>query len=126
MKPDYWRKVDELFDAALEHDPKDRASFLDRACGTDRELRRGFDQDRIALAVSSFTPVIRRDYRVGVPRPGFYAERINTDSDTYGGGNVGNAGGVSSEPVPWNGQPHSICLTVPPLATVILERQSRS
>ncbi|HEY0728485.1 MAG TPA: serine/threonine-protein kinase, partial [Pyrinomonadaceae bacterium] len=40
MKPDYWRKVDELFDAALEHDPKDRASFLDRACGADRELRR--------------------------------------------------------------------------------------
>ncbi|HKS07976.1 MAG TPA: serine/threonine-protein kinase [Pyrinomonadaceae bacterium] len=40
MKPDDWRKVDELFDAALEHDPKDRASFLDRACGSDRELRR--------------------------------------------------------------------------------------
>jgi Protein kinase domain len=40
MKPDHWRKVDELFDAALEHDPKDRASFLDRVCGSDRELRR--------------------------------------------------------------------------------------
>jgi len=40
MKPDDWRKVDELFDAALEHDPKDRASFLDRVCGSDRELRR--------------------------------------------------------------------------------------
>lgn len=40
MKPDRWRKVDELFDAALERDPTDRASFLDRACGSDRELRR--------------------------------------------------------------------------------------
>lgn len=40
MKPDDWRKVDELFEAALEHDPKDRASFLDRACGSDRDLRR--------------------------------------------------------------------------------------
>src|ERR1700752_2251309 len=40
MKPDNWRKVDELFDPALERDPKDRASFLDRACGSDRELRR--------------------------------------------------------------------------------------
>ncbi|HKV33922.1 MAG TPA: serine/threonine-protein kinase, partial [Pyrinomonadaceae bacterium] len=39
MKPDDWRKVDELFDAALEHDPKDRASFLDRACASDRQLR---------------------------------------------------------------------------------------
>ena len=40
MKPDDWRKVDDLFEAALERDPKDRASFLDRACGSDRELRR--------------------------------------------------------------------------------------
>src|SRR6201988_326991 len=40
MKPDNWRKVDELFDPALERDPKNRPSFLDRACGSDRELRR--------------------------------------------------------------------------------------
>ena len=40
MKPDRWRKIDELFDAALERPPKDRAAFLDQACGSDRELRR--------------------------------------------------------------------------------------
>src|SRR5688572_20414566 len=40
MKPDRWRKVDELFDAVLERDPKDRAAFLDQVCGSDRELRR--------------------------------------------------------------------------------------
>jgi serine/threonine-protein kinase len=44
MKPDRWRKVDELFDAALEHDPKDRAAFLDRVCEDDRELRRELDK----------------------------------------------------------------------------------
>ncbi|HEX6284390.1 MAG TPA: serine/threonine-protein kinase, partial [Pyrinomonadaceae bacterium] len=40
MKPDRWRKIDELFEAALERAPKDRAAFLDQACGSDRELRR--------------------------------------------------------------------------------------
>src|SRR5215210_1180258 len=40
MKPDRWRKVDELFEAALERKPQDRAAFLDEACGADRELRR--------------------------------------------------------------------------------------
>lgn len=40
MKPDRWRKIDELFEAALERTPKDRAAFLDQACGSDRELRR--------------------------------------------------------------------------------------
>ena len=40
MKPDRWRKVDELFEAALEREPKSRAAFLDQACGSDKELRR--------------------------------------------------------------------------------------
>ncbi|HEX5873523.1 MAG TPA: protein kinase [Pyrinomonadaceae bacterium] len=40
MKPDRWRKVDQLFEAALERPPQDRAAFLDQACGSDRELRR--------------------------------------------------------------------------------------
>ena len=40
MKPDRWRKVDELFEAALEHEPSRRAGFLDEACGTDKDLRR--------------------------------------------------------------------------------------
>jgi len=40
MKPDRWRKVDELFEAALDVPPQERAAFLDKACGSDRELRR--------------------------------------------------------------------------------------
>jgi serine/threonine-protein kinase len=40
MKPDRWRKVDELFEAALEHGPERRAAFLDEVCGGDKELRR--------------------------------------------------------------------------------------
>ncbi|HET6972430.1 MAG TPA: serine/threonine-protein kinase [Pyrinomonadaceae bacterium] len=40
MKPDRWRKVDELFEAALDREPSHRAAFLDEACGSDRELRR--------------------------------------------------------------------------------------
>ena len=44
MKPDRWRKVDELFEAALEREPASRAAFLDEVCGSDKELRRdGFN-----------------------------------------------------------------------------------
>ncbi|HTD00885.1 MAG TPA: alpha amylase C-terminal domain-containing protein, partial [Chthoniobacterales bacterium] len=35
------------------------------------------------------TPIVRPNYRLGVPRAGFYREIINTDAETYGGGNVG-------------------------------------
>jgi 1,4-alpha-glucan branching enzyme len=76
--------------------------------------------ERLLLCACNFTPVARRGYRVGVPRPGYYREVVNTDAALYGGGDVGNAGGVSSEPVPWHGQPHSVVLTLPPLAALWL------
>jgi 1,4-alpha-glucan branching enzyme len=82
--------------------------------------RFGKDPGDLVLCVCNFTPIVRRGYRVGVPRGGYYAEIVNTDSHLYGGGNVGNAGGVESRPVPWHGQPHSLELTIPPLAAVWL------
>jgi len=59
---------------------------------------------------------------VGVPAPGFYREVLNSDSDAYGGGNLGNWGGVQAEGVPWHGRPFSVRLAVPPLAVLILKR----
>jgi 1,4-alpha-glucan branching enzyme len=55
-----------------------------------------------------------------VPEPGVYRERLNTDSEVYGGGNVGNAGAVVADAFGWNGRPYSLLLTLPPLATLVL------
>jgi 1,4-alpha-glucan branching enzyme len=66
--------------------------------------------------IMNATPVVRGGYRLGVPKPGFYTEILNTDAGIYGGGNVGNFGGMSSEPVPWQGRDHSIQIELPPLA----------
>ncbi len=70
------------------------------------------------LCVCNFSPVVRRAYRVGVPREGLYHEILNTDSQFYAGGNVGNGGAVAADPIPWHGLPYSIKLTLPPLATM--------
>jgi 1,4-alpha-glucan branching enzyme len=70
--------------------------------------------------VCNLTPVPHHGYRVGVPFAGEYAEILNTDSERYGGSNVGNLGSVHSEPVPMHGRAHSLALTLPPLATLIL------
>jgi 1,4-alpha-glucan branching enzyme len=64
--------------------------------------------------------VPRYEYRIGVPQPGYYREVLNSDGAVYGGSDVGNGGGVPSEPLPWHGQPHSIRLTLPPLGAVWL------
>ncbi|PYT46153.1 MAG: hypothetical protein DMG45_00255 [Acidobacteria bacterium] len=80
-------------------------------------LRKSRDGDAVAFVVNA-TPVVRYDYRLGVPEPGFYRELINTDAETYGGSNVGNFGGVLTQDVPWMGRQYSILIQLPPLATL--------
>ena len=65
------------------------------------------------------TPSERRDYRIGVPGPGYYAEKINTDALQYGGGGAGNLGGVLAEEIPAHGRPWSIHIMLPALAALI-------
>ena len=84
-------------------------------------LRLDRNRHRPVLVVCNFTPVPRHDYRVGVPRAGYWREKINTDSGDYGGSGMGNLGGVNGEDVAWHGQPHSLKITLPPLSTLIFE-----
>jgi len=72
------------------------------------------------IAVCNFTPMPRHGYRVGAPRNGRWREILNSDAAAYGGSGVGNFGGVVATPLPAHGQPFSIELTLPPLATVLL------
>ncbi|MGH8935431.1 MAG: 1,4-alpha-glucan branching protein GlgB, partial [Acidimicrobiia bacterium] len=72
------------------------------------------------LAVCNFTPVVRHDYRVGVPHPGRWVEILNSDAGHYGGSGQGNGGGVEAEPIPHHGRPHSLRLTLPPLGALFL------
>ena len=84
--------------------------------------RRGLDRTRAMLCVCNFTPVVRHEYRIGVPGPGTYHERLNTDSQHYGGSNVGNPfGKVDAEKIPSHGREWSIALTLPPLAAIFLD-----
>jgi len=85
-------------------------------------LRKSPEDHSETLVVSNFTPVIREGFRLGVPQPGYYIEAINTDSEIYGGSNVGNDGGAWSEPVPSHGFPQSIVVTLPPIASLIFQR----
>ena len=71
--------------------------------------------------VCNFTPVVRADYRLGVPGGGICQERLNTDAEAYGGGNVGNAGRRGGDRRV-DARPAVLAdLKVPPFATVILE-----
>ncbi|MFC0408595.1 1,4-alpha-glucan branching protein GlgB [Roseomonas elaeocarpi] len=76
--------------------------------------------DAPVLVVCNMTPVPRENYRIGVPSEGTWHEIVNTDAARYGGSNMGNGGTVEAEAIASHGQEHSLLLTLPPLATVVL------
>lgn len=86
-------------------------------------LRKGRTTGHLLLAVFNFTPVLRRNYRVGAPRGGFWREILNTDAKEYGGSGAGNFGGVEASPIPYHGRYHSLNLTLPPLACVMFRSE---
>ncbi len=81
-------------------------------------LRKGSTPGAVTIVVCNFTPVVRHGYRIGVPLPGDYHEALNTDAPRFGGSGIGSGPVVAAEPTPWHGRPHSINLTLPPLATL--------
>jgi len=83
-------------------------------------LRKGRKPGDVVACVFNCTPVPRQGYRLGVPGPGLYREIFNSDSEAYGGSNLGNAGAVEAEPWAWQGQPYSVLITLPPLGGLYL------
>jgi 1,4-alpha-glucan branching enzyme len=84
-------------------------------------LRKPADTSSPVLVVVNMTPVPRTNYLVGVPSAGCWREILNSDASEFGGAGWGNQGVVESNPVGAQGRPNSLCLTLPPLSTVILE-----
>jgi 1,4-alpha-glucan branching enzyme len=89
-------------------------------------LRHGQNPADTALVICNFTPVVRENYRVGVPQGGVWREVLNSDASIYGGSGKGNFGAVEATPVYWHGQSHSLNLTLPPLAVLVLKTSERN
>ena len=81
-------------------------------------LRRARD-GRPALVVANLTPVVRTNYRLGVPGSGRWREAFNSDATEYGGSGAGNQGGLDAVPVPYHGHRHSVVAILPPLAVEV-------
>ncbi len=80
----------------------------------------------IVVVATNFTPVPRKGYRIGVPEPGSYCEIFNSDLQIYGGSGIGNQDmKIEAEALPWMGRPFSLSVTLPPLAAIVLEPETR-
>jgi 1,4-alpha-glucan branching enzyme len=79
-------------------------------------------RDQYLICILNFTPVPRNGYRIGVPEQGFYKEILNSDSEYYGGSNLGNAGLIESRRGRHHGYEQYLELTLPPLAGLIITK----
>jgi 1,4-alpha-glucan branching enzyme len=86
-------------------------------------MRRSKDPQDTLVFVCNFTPIPRYGYRLGVPAAGEYYEVINSDAERYGGSGLINQQAMPSGALYWQSCPHSILLTLPPLATIILKKR---
>ncbi|RMF90065.1 MAG: 1,4-alpha-glucan branching protein GlgB [Planctomycetota bacterium] len=84
-------------------------------------IRRAEDPADYLVVACNFTPVPRLQHRIGVPENCWYREIFNSDSEYYGGSNLGNFPGVQAEPLPWHDQPASMQIVLPPLGAVIFK-----
>jgi 1,4-alpha-glucan branching enzyme len=77
--------------------------------------------DDFLIIICNFTPVVRTDYRIGVPRQGSYFELVNSDLEIYHGSGVTNSTELASEQIGYHSMDHSVQLTLPPLSTMLLK-----
>ncbi len=117
-----YRRAPALHEVDFEPSGFEWVAADDADCSVYAFVRWSRDRSRALLYVGNFTPVVRQGYRIGVPLPGGYVERLNTDSQYYGGSNVGNGyEPVYAEAIEAHGRSWSINLTLPPLAALYLE-----
>jgi 1,4-alpha-glucan branching enzyme len=95
----------------------------DSVASTISLLRKGGTSTQNIVVVCNFTPIPRMEYRLGVPRGGYWRELLNSDGKEYGGSGMGNFGGAQAEEQPAHGRPFSLKLTLPPLSALFLKAE---
>ncbi len=75
------------------------------------------------VVLCNFTPEVRHDYRIGVPKKGEYREVFNSDAEEFGGSGVKNEGDLHTEDFAWHDREQSLVITVPPMATIYLRHK---
>jgi 1,4-alpha-glucan branching enzyme len=107
-----------LHDYNFDHRGFEWIDFNDSSNSVIIWMRKSANGDSL-IFICNFTPVVRHNYRIGLPKRGIYTEVLNSDDIKYGGSNVKN-GEITTAPIPRHGRSDSASLTLPPLATLVL------
>jgi 1,4-alpha-glucan branching enzyme len=84
-------------------------------------MRKGESEEDTLIFVANFSPQVWSNYRLGVPKMGYYNEILNSDNLFYGGSDVRNVKEMETAPIPYHRQTHSLSLKLPPLGVIVLK-----
>jgi 1,4-alpha-glucan branching enzyme len=119
-----YRREPALYEVDFESGGFEWIDCMNRESSLLGYIRRAKDPSDFVVVCCNFTPAVHHEHRLGVPEPGRYREIFNSDSEFYGGSNVGNGLGLVSEPIEAQGRKHSIKLSVPPMAVTMFKKKS--
>jgi 1,4-alpha-glucan branching enzyme len=116
-----YRREPSLYEVEDSYSGFEWIDFRDAEASVICFLRFAKDREDFLVFACNFTPVPRYHYRIGVPQAGVYREIFNTDSEMFGGSNLGNGGLATAVPIQRHGRPASMAITLPPLAVVVFK-----
>jgi len=109
-----------LFEKQYSHDGFEWINYGDHENSVISYVRKGNNPDENVIVVCNLTPVVRKNYRIGIPSNKNLEEIFNSDKKEYGGSNVYNVN-LKTQDIPWNGRDFSCCMTLPPLGVLVFK-----
>lgn len=118
----FYQSQPALYEKQFSHEGFEWINYGDWQNSVLSYIRRGHDRENDLYIVCNMTPVVRENYRIGLPYKGNLEQVFNSDFKKYGGSGVSNKKEIKVEKTEWNGKPYSAEITLPPLSIVIFKK----
>lgn len=110
-----------LYEKQFDADGFEWINYSDNENAVLSYIRKGTNENENLVVVCNFTPVVREDYRIGIPKKGKLIELFNSDATNYGGSGLSNPNPISIADMSWNGRPFSAAMNLPTLGISIFK-----
>ncbi|MEZ5042364.1 MAG: 1,4-alpha-glucan branching protein GlgB [Saprospiraceae bacterium] len=117
----FYRSAPALYEKQFAHDGFEWIDLGDHKNSVISYIRKGEDGEKPLVVICNFTPVVRDNYKVGVPFSGTYQELLNSNKKVFGGSGDHVDNKVKANQGTWHGRPYYLELTLPPLSVMVLE-----
>jgi len=108
-----------LYEKQFSPDGFEWINYADHQNAVLTYIRKGNQSNDDLVVICNFTPMVRTNYRIGLPRNGNVTSVFNSDALSYGGSGVETLGELTIESTPYDGREYSIELILPPLSVTI-------